>query len=102
MNQRKDDNPFRGHDFCILGDDGNYYRITNKQLVNSQWKPSKPVKAALDRLLIEQGSVLALHPRPEKAVAAGAKAAGVDPEVAIICLLLNFRSLRTKPPEDEE
>lgn len=90
-------NPFRGHDFYFLGDDGELYRIKNRELIKSKWTPTpeeEPAYKYFKNLAENDGVILSLRTESttDPTVSTAFKA---DGESVAICLLLNFRSLRT-------
>ncbi|MCP4660457.1 MAG: hypothetical protein GY856_34075 [bacterium] len=97
------DNPFRGHDFFFLGDDGELYRIKNKEMIKSKWEPATPEETSAHRYFMDlaenDGAVLTLRTgttdmRTETAEGI-AKGMSGDVGAVVTCLLLNFRSIRT-------
>ncbi len=94
-----DISPFRGHDFYFLGDDGALYRIKNKEMDKYKWEPSAddPEKSAHDyfmNLAEEDGALLSLRRDTTKMETKVANALKTDGDAVVLCLLLNFRSIK--------
>ena len=90
--------PLGPHDLFILGEDGNYYHLDNEQLSHAKpWSYDNASAAGHDKTnlwlmgLKETGSTLAIHLEPEKMKR---KAAASDDDVdAVLCVMLNYRSI---------